>query len=387
MKQSKRSLYTTALLFLCSAFALQAQEMDAVIQNFKAISFYNSGVAADSVLFLPENPEIGPATLEDTLAVFGPSGSFELNYSTEQEPVAVGLWIDLNQNDVFEEDERIYFNNGEEGMLADDLTIPPLNGPSRALLAISQSTNNLVDPTKIRENDRLSSLEFMMAPKSSPKLTMTSKKNTIDPDSTDCYTNELTFDLIHTEDTTDYVILAWTLTYPGSSVAPVGASISKTIDGSPFGTGSLIMATDPVVSLKLDFTGLGLVDGMFHSLSCTFAPVWDTTLQESAVLDFETCIVSSNKEHLANQQIFQLQLSPNPVSTQSRISYELPENMEVVVSLYDLQGRLIRILHRANEGPGQQQLAFLPEREPSGLYFLTLQTAKGRLTKKIMLSR
>ncbi|MCB0634651.1 MAG: T9SS type A sorting domain-containing protein [Saprospiraceae bacterium] len=383
MSKAKILRTIAAIIFLTTSCVIQAQTPDAVITSFKAISYFNSGVPADSILYQAENPEIGPTVLDDTLDVFGPKGSFELLYTSEKEPVNVALWVDLNQNDVFEENERIYSGSGNEGMLLDDLVLPELNGPSRALLAISQNADNLADPNKVLQNDRVSSLEFTMNRSTSPKLTMTSKKNTIDPDST-CFETELTFDLISTEDTT-YIITAWTLTYPSSATAPVGSAISKTSDGTPFGVGSLLTSATPIVGLKLDFTGLGLVDGMPHTLTCTFAPIWDLALEESADLVFEKCIVSSINNPSASRPDLPISIHPNPIQNQGTITYELTKHTPVQLSIYDLHGRMVQTIYSGNDNPGIHQIGYIPSEDLSGLFLLTLRTADQLVSKKIMI--
>ncbi len=77
----------------------------------------------------------------------------------------------------------------------------------------------------------------------------------------------------------------------------------------------------------------------------------------------------------------QVTLSPNPTSDVLRVQIEVAEPAEFVLLLNDMQGRLIerKVLEKTAAGNVQFNLNHLP----AGVYFVTVSSIKGHLTRTI----
>lgn len=83
---------------------------------------------------------------------------------------------------------------------------------------------------------------------------------------------------------------------------------------------------------------------------------------------------------------------PNPFNPQTHLNYELPEQMKVTVSIYDLQGREIDILINALQNPGIRTVTWdgldqSGQQMSSGLYICRLQAGSYVQTQKLVLLR
>ena len=80
-----------------------------------------------------------------------------------------------------------------------------------------------------------------------------------------------------------------------------------------------------------------------------------------------------------------LSVYPNPVSNLSTISFNLPEAQEASINIYDMNGRLIKILVDEQMQPGAHQLTWdvKSENVVAGNYLLKLQAGNSIQTMKI----
>ena len=79
---------------------------------------------------------------------------------------------------------------------------------------------------------------------------------------------------------------------------------------------------------------------------------------------------------------------PNPVaSNQAEIRYELPEAMNVRLSVYDLLGRQIATLVDGEQIAKQHRVAFDASTLASGTYLIRLETDRGATTSKMTIAR
>ena len=91
-----------------------------------------------------------------------------------------------------------------------------------------------------------------------------------------------------------------------------------------------------------------------------------------------------------------LQNSPNPFTRSTEIAFQVPAakdgsaTVPVRLSLFDVQGRLVRVIVDAPMEPGLQRVtldATSPDRLPSGIYFYRLDVAGEKLTRKLLFMR
>jgi beta-glucosidase len=77
---------------------------------------------------------------------------------------------------------------------------------------------------------------------------------------------------------------------------------------------------------------------------------------------------------------------PNPFNPTTTISYELASKSDVVLTVYDIAGRKVKILVKGTQSAGKYSVAFNSEGLPSGAYFYSLSTSNGfRKSRKMIL--
>lgn len=83
---------------------------------------------------------------------------------------------------------------------------------------------------------------------------------------------------------------------------------------------------------------------------------------------------------------FELQQNyPNPFNPTTSINYALGEPGAVSLRVFDVQGRLVQTLVDGNQPAGAHTVTFEARDLPSGTYIYNLTTAKGTLTRKMIL--
>ena len=76
---------------------------------------------------------------------------------------------------------------------------------------------------------------------------------------------------------------------------------------------------------------------------------------------------------------------PNPFNPTTVISYSLPKNRFVTLTIYDALGRKVETLVNEQQGVGNHSINFDASRLPSGAYFYRLQAGTYTQTKKLLL--
>lgn len=78
---------------------------------------------------------------------------------------------------------------------------------------------------------------------------------------------------------------------------------------------------------------------------------------------------------------------PNPFNPSTRIGFEIPASGRVQLVLHDLLGRRVRTLLDSSLPAGAHAIEFDAANLPSGLYFYTLTTASGTLSRSMHLAK
>jgi hypothetical protein len=76
---------------------------------------------------------------------------------------------------------------------------------------------------------------------------------------------------------------------------------------------------------------------------------------------------------------------PNPFNPTTVISYDLPENSQVNLAVYDMMGRRVATLVNENVAAGTHQVQFDASSLSSGTYMYRLQAGGNIQTKKLTL--
>ena len=87
-----------------------------------------------------------------------------------------------------------------------------------------------------------------------------------------------------------------------------------------------------------------------------------------------------------NPQNFEInQIYPNPFNPITSISYSLPQNADLEISVIDINGRMIEILVNGFHFTGNYTISWDAASNPSGIYFIRLKTPSNSDTRKIVL--
>jgi hypothetical protein len=76
---------------------------------------------------------------------------------------------------------------------------------------------------------------------------------------------------------------------------------------------------------------------------------------------------------------------PNPFNAVTRLSYSLPHAARVRLAVYDLSGRLARVLDEGRREAGRHEFLFSAAGWPSGMYLLRLESEASQATQKLLL--
>ena len=81
---------------------------------------------------------------------------------------------------------------------------------------------------------------------------------------------------------------------------------------------------------------------------------------------------------------------PNPFNPTTQIQYDLPEEQNVNIVIYDVMGRNIRTLMNANQTAGYHSVRWDAKNDTgegvaAGMYIYTIQAGEFRATKKMVL--
>lgn len=76
---------------------------------------------------------------------------------------------------------------------------------------------------------------------------------------------------------------------------------------------------------------------------------------------------------------------PNPFNPSTTIRFSLPSSQRVVITIYDLLGRKVRMLLDQGMDRGIHTIEWRATSESSGIYFCRLQTSENMLTRKLIL--
>ncbi|MCZ6819014.1 MAG: T9SS type A sorting domain-containing protein, partial [Calditrichaeota bacterium] len=76
---------------------------------------------------------------------------------------------------------------------------------------------------------------------------------------------------------------------------------------------------------------------------------------------------------------------PNPFNPATTISYSLPKDSNVKLTVFDILGREVEVLVNRRQPAGQYRLSFEASRFPSGLYFYRIAAGGFQETRKMLL--
>jgi len=85
----------------------------------------------------------------------------------------------------------------------------------------------------------------------------------------------------------------------------------------------------------------------------------------------------------------QLKIYPNPFNPDVHISFELDQESEVIISLYNTRGQKVDTLYQAMTSAGEHSIRWRDEtgKLSSGVYFILMQTSDYTITKKLLMMK
>lgn len=103
-----------------------------------------------------------------------------------------------------------------------------------------------------------------------------------------------------------------------------------------------------------------------------------------SIFDPENNINSTNENLPIPADFTLLQNFPNPFNSGTKISYFLPSNSNVKISIYNILGDKVDILNESTETEGWHSLIYSPNSLSSGVYFLSATMNNKTIIKKIL---
>ncbi|MBP7563499.1 MAG: T9SS type A sorting domain-containing protein, partial [Candidatus Cloacimonetes bacterium] len=100
-----------------------------------------------------------------------------------------------------------------------------------------------------------------------------------------------------------------------------------------------------------------------------------------------TNAVSTEEESLSAQNSLFLSNYPNPFNPSTTISWQMPEEGQVEVSIFNIKGQKVKTLCHQRLTSGQHQIVWDGKEYGSGVYFVRLQTGNQTLIRKILMMK
>jgi len=76
---------------------------------------------------------------------------------------------------------------------------------------------------------------------------------------------------------------------------------------------------------------------------------------------------------------------PNPFNPTTKISFDLPKEDNINLSVFDLSGKLVKTIVNGSIAPGSYQFDFDASEQPSGIYIYKLTTSNYEQSRKMVL--
>src|SRR5262249_34367765 len=95
-------------------------------------------------------------------------------------------------------------------------------------------------------------------------------------------------------------------------------------------------------------------------------------------------IAKNDSKKEAQLACYSLSVFPNPSSSSSTISFSLPQQQKVSVTIFDVSGKLVKSFPETDYSGGEHRLTWNAENLSSGSYVLRMETLKSVETRKLV---
>lgn len=127
------------------------------------------------------------------------------------------------------------------------------------------------------------------------------------------------------------------------------------------------------ITFDADLMNLHLMDGSIYS--------WNISTIEYFKYD-ETLV--NAEEWLAKANLWEVNVYPNPTTTTLNVLFNLPQSEEILIGLYDMQGKLILEKNTGKIASGEHHQILDLSGLPEAVYFCRIAGQKSSITKKII---
>ncbi len=110
-----------------------------------------------------------------------------------------------------------------------------------------------------------------------------------------------------------------------------------------------------------------------------FSPTFKDSLSET-----KNSVTIKRQEQEIKFKELSLNFYPNPFKNKVQISYFLPQESDIAVEIYDIYGQKVKQIEHAHKQAGLSQYRIDLSSLQSGVYFCTLKTQQGIISKKII---
>ncbi len=158
-------------------------------------------------------------------------------------------------------------------------------------------------------------------------------------------------------------------------------------ENAPAGEGGISKISDLLEDFTYTMTLTSKSDGTPIGAHTWWDVEWDSETMTQRVKDAYNGIYIGVEEVALTADELQLRNYPNPFSVSTNISFNLPKNSHVNLSVFDISGRLVKTLINENRTGGQYVVQFTPEFGASSTYFYKLTTDYNTVTRKMTFLR
>ena len=111
-----------------------------------------------------------------------------------------------------------------------------------------------------------------------------------------------------------------------------------------------------------------------------------TTVQDTSVITIlEKYVTTGTADRTSNFSMMLLQNIPNPFSDKTTIKYYLPSPGKTVVTIFDMQGKIVAVPVNEIKNAGEYQFSFYRQELASGIYYCYLIHENGMLVHKLII--
>jgi len=137
-----------------------------------------------------------------------------------------------------------------------------------------------------------------------------------------------------------------------------------------------VLTFDPLLPVNMG-SGGGIIHEATYINDTDETLTWGNTTDDEMMLLFvhytEEAVITDT-EDVVEEEAVQLSVFPNPARTQTTINYKLPESADVLIELFDIQGKRISEIARATQASGSysHSLDIAKAGLSGGIYFIQL---------------